>query len=82
VPLWISGDPNDCEDGVPDPLDVLLKLDARIVRDEYLESGIDRRAKEDAVAKAQPALRSNCRCIVPGRREMPRKALINENPHL
>src|SRR5947199_5669201 len=43
----------------PDFLDVLLKLDAGVIRDEDLEPGFDGSAQENAVSEAEPALSTN-----------------------
>src|SRR5436305_1807467 len=65
----------------PDFLDVLLKLDAGVIRDEDLEPGFDGSAQENAVSEAEPALSTNGRCLVVGklRGEWSWKTLINEN---
>jgi hypothetical protein len=74
-------DPNNRNDSDSDFLDVLLKLDAGVVRDKDLEPGFDGSAQENAVSEAEPALSTNGRCLVLGklRREWSWKTLINEN---
>jgi hypothetical protein len=51
VPEAFDGDDSD-----PDSLDVLLELEAGVVRDEYFEAGIDGRSEQDAVTKTKPSL--------------------------
>jgi len=74
-------DPNNRNDSDSNFLDVLLKLDAGVVRDEDLEPGFDGSAQENAVSEAEPALSTNGRGLVFGklRSELSWKTLINEN---
>ena len=74
-------DPNDRNDTDSDFLDVLLKLDAGVVRYEDLKPGFDGSAQKDAVSEAEPALSTNGCCLMLGelRGELSWKTLINEN---
>lgn len=56
----------DCYDGDTDSLDVLLELDARVVRDEYFKAGINGRSKQDAIPETKPSLRTYGRGFMAG----------------
>jgi hypothetical protein len=45
----------DGDHGDTDAFHVLLKLDARIVRDEYVESCVDCSSQQDTIPKSRPA---------------------------
>ena len=62
---------------------ILLKFDARVVRNENIESGIDGGSKQDAVPKPEPTLGANSGRLMAGQfcRKVARQALINENSH-
>lgn len=69
--------------GYADSLDILLKLDARIVGDEHFESCVDCSSEQHAIPKSEPTLRANGGCLMPRKlcSEVTRKTLINENSH-
>jgi len=74
-------DASNRNDSDSDFLDVLLELYAGVVCDEDLKPGFDGSAQENAVSEAEPALRSNGCCLVPGklRGELSWETLINES---
>lgn len=72
-------EPDESDDRDANTTDILLKFDARVVRDENTESGVDGGSEQNAIPKPEPTLGANRGRLMAGQFccKVTRQALIN-----